>query len=49
MELRRIDEQVGTSTLMLTTERTASGILRQADAKAPAARNGTARTGRRLA
>jgi circadian clock protein KaiC len=33
MELRRIDEQVGTSTLMLTTERTASGILRQADAK----------------
>jgi circadian clock protein KaiC len=33
MELRRIDEQVGTSTLMLTSERTASGILRQADAK----------------
>jgi circadian clock protein KaiC len=33
MELRRIDEQLGTSTLMLTTERTASGILRQADAK----------------
>ena len=33
MELRRIDEQVGTSALMLTTERTASGILRQADAK----------------
>ena len=33
MELRRIDEQVGTSTLMLTTERTASGILRQADVK----------------
>jgi circadian clock protein KaiC len=33
MELRRIAEQVGTSTLMLTTERTASGILRQADAK----------------
>ncbi len=32
-ELRRIAEQVGTSTLMLTTERTASGILRQADAK----------------
>jgi circadian clock protein KaiC len=49
MELRRIDEQVGTSTLMLTTERTASGILRQADAKAPAARNGNPRTGRRLA
>jgi len=33
MELRRIDEQVGTSTLLLTSERTASGILRQADAK----------------
>jgi len=49
MELRRIDEQVGTSTLMLTTERAASGILRQADAKAPAARNGTVRAGRRLA
>src|SRR5580693_4217386 len=36
MELRRIDEQVGTSTLMLTTERAASGILRQADAKVAA-------------
>ena len=33
LELRRIAEQVGTRTLMLTTERTASGILRQADAK----------------
>ncbi len=32
LELRRIAEQVGTRTLMLTTERTASGILRQADA-----------------
>ena len=32
-ELRRIAEQVGTSTLMLTTDRTASGHLRQADAK----------------
>ncbi len=31
VELRRIDEQVGTSTLMLTTERAASGRLRQAD------------------
>jgi circadian clock protein KaiC len=31
MELRRIAEQVGTSTLMLTTQRTASGLLRQAD------------------
>jgi circadian clock protein KaiC len=33
VELRRIDEQVGTSTLMLTTERAASGRLRQADDK----------------
>lgn len=32
MELRRIDEQVGTQTLVLTTEQAASGILRQADA-----------------
>jgi circadian clock protein KaiC len=32
-ELRRIAEQVGTSTRMLTSERTASGILRQADDK----------------
>ena len=31
VELRRIAEQVGTSTLMLTTERAASGRLRQAD------------------
>lgn len=36
VELRRIAEQVGTSTLMLTTERAASGILRQADAKVAA-------------
>jgi len=47
MELRRIDEQLGTSTLMLTTERTASGILRQADPKAPDRRNGAAHPGRR--
>jgi len=32
VELRRIAEQVGTSTLMLNTERAASGRLRQADA-----------------
>jgi circadian clock protein KaiC len=31
VELRQIDEQVGTSTLMLTSERAASGRLRQAD------------------
>ncbi len=36
VELRRIAEQVGTSTLMLTTERAASGLLRQADAKVTA-------------
>ncbi len=33
LELRRIAEQVGTQTLLLTTERAASGRLRQADAK----------------
>ena len=33
VELRRIDEQVGTQSLLLTTERAASGRLRQADAK----------------
>ncbi|HXA15071.1 MAG TPA: circadian clock protein KaiC [Opitutaceae bacterium] len=32
MELRHVDEQVGTQTLMLTTERVASGRLRHADA-----------------
>jgi circadian clock protein KaiC len=32
-ELRRIDEQVGTQTRLLTTERTELGRLRQADAK----------------
>jgi circadian clock protein KaiC len=36
VELRRIAEQVGSSTLMLTTERLASGVLRQADAKVAA-------------
>jgi len=33
IELRRIAEQVGNSTLMLTTDRAASGLLRQADTK----------------
>jgi circadian clock protein KaiC len=33
LELRRIAEQVGTRTSVLGTERTASGILRQADIK----------------
>jgi circadian clock protein KaiC len=45
-ELRRIADQVGTSTLMLTTERTASGILRQADAKAPALKRHNRRNGK---
>jgi circadian clock protein KaiC len=35
-ELRRIDEQVGTQTRLLTTERTELGRLRQADAKVAA-------------
>ena len=35
-ELRRIDEQVGTRSLVLTSERAASGILRQADLKSVA-------------
>ena len=45
MELRRVDEQVGTSALMLTTERTASGILRQADAKVVARAHTRSRSG----
>jgi circadian clock protein KaiC len=36
VELRRIAEQVGTRTLTLTTERAASGLLRQADIKVAA-------------
>jgi len=45
VELRRIAEQVGTSTLMLTTERAASGILRQADAKVAAGTRSKLRNG----
>ncbi len=46
-ELRRIAEQVSTSTLMLTTERAASGRLRQADVKVPdSTRIRAGRTGR---
>ena len=33
LELRRIDQQVGTRTIVLSTEMAASGRLRQADAK----------------
>jgi circadian clock protein KaiC len=46
MELRRVDEQVGTSTLLLGTERAESGRLRQADAKASNGARGLARNGR---
>ncbi len=45
VELRRIDEQVGTSTLMLNTERAASGRLRQADAKVAAHTRGGSKNG----
>ncbi len=45
-ELRRIAEQVGTSTRLLGTERAASGILRQADANVAAGARGKARPGR---
>ena len=47
VELRRIAEQVGTSTLMLTTERAASGLLRQADTKAAASTRGKPRQEKR--
>ena len=40
-ELRRIDEQVGTQTRLLTTERTELGRLRQADVKATATTRST--------
>ena len=47
LELRRIAEQVGTRTLMLTTERTASGILRQADTKVVASPQSKPKPGRK--
>jgi len=46
MELRRIAEQVGTSTLMLTTERAASGRLRQADIKVATSSRSNQRNGK---
>ncbi len=46
MELRRVDEQVGTRALTLTTERAASGRLRQADAKASTSTRGSSRNGK---
>ena len=47
MELRRLDEQAGTRTLVLTTERAASGILRQADSRVVASTRSKSRPGRR--
>jgi circadian clock protein KaiC len=46
LELRRIAEQVGTRTLLLGTERVASGLLRQADVKVTAGANGKHRNGK---
>ncbi len=45
LELRRIAEQVGTRTLLLGTERAASGLLRQADIKVAVASQGKRRNG----
>jgi circadian clock protein KaiC len=47
-ELRRIDEQVGTQTLMLTTERAALGRLRQADVNVAASTRGRTRLRRAI-
>jgi circadian clock protein KaiC len=47
VELRRIAEQVGSSTLMLTNERAASGRLRQADVKTVTGSRGKPRLARR--
>ena len=47
LELRRIAEQVGTRTLLLGTERAASGLLRQADTMAVANKQGKAKNGRK--
>jgi circadian clock protein KaiC len=46
VELRRIAEQVGTRTFVLGTERAASGLLRQADAKVAASTRGKPRQGK---
>jgi len=45
VELRRIAEQVGTRTIVLGTERAASGLLRQADIKVGASTRGKPRQG----
>ncbi len=47
-ELRRIAEQVGTRTSMLSTERAASGILRQADSKVAARKRSKPKPGRKI-
>ena len=47
-ELRRIAEQVGTRTFVLGTERTASGILRQADIKVAASTQSKPKPGRKI-
>ena len=47
LELRRIAEQVGTRTFVLGTERAASGLLRQADAKVTTVRPDKPKAGRR--
>jgi circadian clock protein KaiC len=47
LELRQIDEQVGTRTLVLSTERDASSLLRQADVFVPARALGASRNGRK--
>ena len=44
-ELRRIAEQVGTRTLLLATDRAASGHLRQADVKVAVSTRENARNG----
>jgi circadian clock protein KaiC len=46
-ELRQIDEQVGTQTRLLSTERTELGRLRQADVSVEARKRVVARNGRR--
>ena len=45
-ELRQIDEQVGTQTRLLSTERTELGRLRQADVSVVARKRAASRNGR---
>ena len=48
LELRRIAEQVGTRTLVLGSERAASGLLRQADIKAVGLTQSKIKAGRKI-